>query len=63
MTSVAFSRKDCYDLECSLEPLIQSTDVEEFDSLEHGFTVTHLSKGDNCFLDKQVASSDVLGKL
>ena len=61
MTSVAFSRKDCYDLACLSEPLLQDTDVEEFDPLEHGFTVTRISKGDNCFLNKQVASSDVLG--
>ena len=61
LTSVAFSRRDCYDLKCAVEPEIQDEGIEEFDPLEHGFTVTHISKGDNCFVDRQVESSDVLG--
>lgn len=51
LTSVAFSRQDCFDIKCVSEPHLQDIDVEEFDPLEHGFTVVHISKGQKCFLD------------
>ena len=51
LTSVAFSRKNCFDIKCVPEPHLQDIDVEEFDPLEHGFTVVHISKGQKCFLD------------
>ena len=46
-----FSRKNCFDIKCVPEPHLQDVDVEEFDPLEHGFTVVHISKGQKCFLD------------
>ena len=48
---VAFSRKDCFDMKCVSESDLQDIDVEEFDPLEHGFMVVHISKGQKCFLN------------
>lgn len=58
LTTVSFSRKDCYDVKCVLEPLLQDIDIEEFDPLEHGFTVANISKGQKCFLDVHVEPPD-----
>ena len=60
LTSVAFSRKDCFDIKCVSEPHLQDIDVEEFDPLEHGFTVVHISKSQKCFLDVHVEPPEVL---
>ena len=38
---------------------MQDIDVEEFDPLEHGFTVVHISKGQKCFLDVHETPSEV----
>ena len=51
LTSVAFSRKDCFDIKCVSKPHLQDIEVEEFDPWEHGFTVVHISKGQKCFLN------------
>ena len=57
---IAFSRKDCFDMKCVSESDLQDIDVEEFDPLEHGFTVVHISKGQKCFLNvHDVEPSDV----
>ena len=45
LRSVVFSRKDCFDIKCVSESHLQDIDEEEFDPLEHGFTVVHISKG------------------
>lgn len=50
LRTVAFSRKDCFDIKCVSEPDLQDIDVEKFDPLEHGFTVVHISKAQKCFL-------------
>ncbi|KAJ7322019.1 hypothetical protein OS493_033415 [Desmophyllum pertusum] len=52
MTSLSFSRKDCFDVKSVSDPLTQDIDIDEFDPLEHGFTVVDIWKGDKCFLDK-----------
>lgn len=51
LTSVAFSRKDCFNIKCVSEPHLQDIDVEEFNPLEHGFTVVHISNSQTCFLN------------
>ena len=55
LTSTSFSRKDCYDIKCVSEPLLQDMEVDEFDPLENGFSVVHISKGQKCFLDVHVS--------
>lgn len=51
LTSVAFSRKDCFNIKCVSEPHLQDIEVEEFNPLEHGFTVVHISNSQKCFLN------------
>ena len=46
-----FPEKNCFDIKCVSEPDVQDINVEEFDPLEHGFTVVHISKAQKCFLD------------
>ena len=55
LTSTSFSRKDCYDIKCVSEPLLQDMQVDEFEPLENGFSVVHISKGQKCFLDVHVS--------
>jgi len=50
LTSTSFSRKDCYDIKCVSEPLLQDMEIDEFDPLENGFSVVHISKAKNVFL-------------
>ncbi len=63
LRTVTFSRKDCYDVKCVSEPLLQDIDIEEFDPLEHGFTVANISKGQKCFLDIHVEPPDAQCRL
>ena len=51
LTSVAFSRKDCFDIKCVSESHLQDIDVKQFDPLEHSFIMVHISKGQKCFLN------------
>jgi len=52
LTSVTFSREQCFEMNCFSEPLTRDLELDEYDPLENGFTVVGISKGENCFLDK-----------
>ena len=47
------SRKDCYDLSCFSEPLTLDLDINDYDSLEHGHSVTEIVKGGKYFLKRE----------
>ena len=51
LTTVLFSREQCYDTNSFSEPLTRDTPLEEYDPLKNGFTVLGTQKGDKCFLD------------
>ena len=52
LTTVLFSREQCYDTNSFSQPLTRDTPLEECGPLENGFTDVGINKGDKCFLDK-----------
>lgn len=58
LTSVTFSREQCFEMNCFSEPLTRDLELDEYDPLENGFTVVGISKGEICFLDKVYDESE-----
>ena len=52
LTTVLFSREQCYHTNSFSQPLTRDTPLDEYGPLENGFTVVGINKGDKCFLDK-----------
>ena len=51
LTTVLFSREQCYHTNSFSQPLTRDTPLDEYGPLENGFTVVGINKGDKCFLD------------
>ena len=52
LTTVVFSREECFEMNCFSEPLTRDLASDQYDPLENGFTVVGISKGEKSFLDK-----------
>ena len=59
MTTVSFSRQQCYEITSCSTPEVQEIDLDEFDPLDHGFTIADIGKGEECFVTKQYESSEL----